>query len=94
MTDLFVKLQPGASADRIEGWEADPDGRAVLRVRVRARPVEGQANEALVRLIAEALDLPRSQVALVRGDRSRLKRLAISGLDDAAMRRRLGAVRS
>ena len=89
MADLFVKLQPGASADRIEGWETDPDGRALLKVRVRARPVEGQANDALVKLIAAALDLPRGQVTLARGDRSRLKRLAVSGLDEDEMRRRL-----
>ena len=76
MADLFVKLQPGASADRIEGWETDPDGRAVLKVRVRARPVEGQANDALVKLIAAALDLPRGQVSLARGDRSRPPRRA------------------
>lgn len=93
MADLFVKLQPGASADRIDGWEADADGRPILKVRVRARPVEGQANEALVRLIAGALDLPRGQVTLARGDRSRLKRLTVPGLDEEDMKRRLGAGR-
>ena len=93
MPDLFVRLQPGASADRIEGWETDPDGRAVLKVRVRARPVEGQANDALIRLIADALGLPRNGVTLARGDRSRLKRLAIQGLDEEDMKRRLGAGR-
>lgn len=90
MPDLFVKLQPGASADRIEGWEAGADGRPVLKVRVRARPVEGQANDALIRLIADALGLPRGQVALIRGDRSRLKRLSVSGLGEDEMKRRLG----
>ena len=91
MPDLFVRLQPGASADRIEGWETDPDGRAVLKVRVRARPVDGQANAALVRLVAEALGLPRSGVDLARGAQSRLKRLTVAGLDEAELRRRLGA---
>lgn len=89
MPDIFVKLTPGASADRIEGWETDPEGRDVLRVRLRARPVDGQANAALVKLIAHALDLPRSDVGLARGTRSRLKRLEIRGLDEAEMRRRL-----
>ena len=93
MPDLFVRLQPGASADRIEGWEADLENRAVLKVRVRAQPVEGQANAALIRLIADALGLPRSGVTLARGDRSRLKRLAIQGLDEEDMKRRLGAGR-
>lgn len=91
MADLFVKLQPGASADRIEGWEVDADGRPVLKVRVRARPVEGQANAALVRLVAEALGMPRSGVDLARGAQSRLKRLTVTGLDEAELRRRLGA---
>lgn len=92
MADLFVKLQPGASADRIEGWETDPEGRPVLKVRVRARPVDGAANDALIRLLAPALDLPRSAVTLERGGQSRLKRLAIAGLDQAEVKRRITAM--
>lgn len=91
MPDLFVKLQPGASADRIEGWQTDPDGRPVLKVRVRARPVDGQANDALLTLIAAALELPRGDIGLARGAQSRLKRLTVSGLDEEEMRRRLSA---
>lgn len=91
MADLFIKLQPGASADRIEGWETDPDGRPVLKVRVRARPVDGAANAALVRLLAQRLDLPQRDVELARGAQSRLKRVVVSGLDEAELRRRLGA---
>ncbi|MBX3478177.1 MAG: DUF167 domain-containing protein [Brevundimonas sp.] len=91
MADLFVKLQPGASADRIEGWETDPEGRPVLKVRVRARPVDGAANAALVRLLALALGVARSSVTLERGGQSRLKRLSIAGLDDVETKRRLDA---
>ncbi|WP_292136721.1 DUF167 domain-containing protein, partial [Brevundimonas sp.] len=47
MARLPIKLQPGASGDRIDGWDADPEGRPVLKVRVRARPVDGEANAAL-----------------------------------------------
>lgn len=90
MADLFVRLQPGAKLDRIDGWEADAEGREVLRIRLRARPVEGEANAALVRYIAEVLGLPRSAVTLARGDRSRLKRLSVEGLDNDGLRRRLG----
>jgi len=91
MTQLAIKLQPGASADRIDGWDTDPSGRAVLKVRVRARPIEGQANEALVTFLAKALDLPKSAVTLARGPQSRLKMLEIAGLDDAALRARIDA---
>lgn len=89
MASLFVRLQPGARIDRIDGWETDADGREALRLRLRARPVEGEANAALVRFLAEALGVPKSAVVLARGDRSRLKRLEVDGLDAAGIRARL-----
>jgi len=84
-------LTPGASVDRIEGWDTDPDGRTVLKVRVRARPIEGEANDALTRLLAKTLGLSRSSVVLERGGQSRLKRIAIEGLDDETLHDRLPA---
>lgn len=89
MISLAIKLQPGAAADRIDGWDTDPSGRAVLKVRVRARPIEGQANEALVKFLARALDLPKSAVTLARGNQSRLKMVDIAGLDDTGLRARI-----
>lgn len=59
-------------------------------MRVRARPVEGQANAALIALLAGALDLPRSRVTLDAGDQARIKRLRLEGLDAATVRARLG----
>lgn len=91
MTSLAIKLQPGASVDRIDGWDTDPSGRAVLKVRVRARPIEGQANEALMKFLAHALDVPKSAVVLARGSQSRLKMVEIAGLDDAVLRARIDA---
>lgn len=92
MADLFVKLTPGASLDRIDGWDVDADGRPVLKVRVRARPVEGEANTALLKLLAKSLGLPKSAVTLHRGGQSRLKRIAVDGLTDAAVRTNLTAL--
>jgi uncharacterized protein YggU (UPF0235/DUF167 family) len=92
MARLFVRLTPGAAQDRLDGWDSDPDGRPVLKVRVRARPIEGKANDALVKLVAAALKLPRSAVSLAQGDRSRVKRLEVDGLDDDAVRARLTAL--
>lgn len=88
---LPVRLTPGASADRIDGWDVDADGRPVLKVRVRARPVEGEANEALIRLLAKTLGAPRSSVSLARGGQSRLKMIEVAGLDDAELRARITA---
>jgi uncharacterized protein YggU (UPF0235/DUF167 family) len=88
-TRLPVRLTPGAASDRIDGWASDPDGRPVLRVRVRARPVEGEANAALLKLLAKALGVAKSAVALDRGGQSRLKMIAIAGLSDEDLRTRL-----
>lgn len=89
MARLAVKLTPRASADRIDGWDIDPDGRPVLKVRVRARPVEGEANAALIACLAKALGVPRRDVTLARGGQSRLKMIEVAGLDDENLRSRL-----
>lgn len=69
-----VRVTARAGRDGIEGVV---DGR--LRVRVAAAPVDGAANAAVERLVAEALGVPPSSVATVRGAASRLKVLAVTG---------------
>lgn len=93
-THLAIRLQPGAVADRIDGWDTDAEGRPVLRIRVRARPLEGEANAALILFLAKALDLPKSSIRLARGDRSRLKRLEIEGLDLSELNARMDRILS
>ena len=82
---LRVNVQPRASRTEIAGWRDD-----VLRVRVTAPPEDGRANAALIDLIAGALDVSKSHVAVVRGHASREKTLGIEGLTSAEVRRRLG----
>ncbi|WP_439470391.1 DUF167 family protein [Brevundimonas sp.] len=89
MTTLPIKLTPGASADRIDGWDTDPDGRPVLKVRVRARPIEGEANTALIKLLAKTLGVPKSAVSLARGGQSRTKMIAVEGLSEPELKARL-----
>lgn len=89
MTTLPIRLTPGASSDRIEGWDVDADGRPVLKVRVRARPVEGEANVALIKLIAKKLGVPKSAVTLARGGQSRTKMIAVAGLSGDEAKARL-----
>jgi hypothetical protein len=89
MANLPIRLTPGASIDRIDGWDVDPEGRPVLKVRVRARPIEGEANEALIKLLAKALGVPKSAVAIQRGGQSRTKILAVEGLSDPELKARL-----
>lgn len=89
MPHLPVRLTPGAATDRIDGWDVDPDGRPVLKVRVRARPVEGEANAALIKLMAKTLGVPKSAVSVDRGGQSRTKRLSIEGLSEDDLKSRL-----
>jgi uncharacterized protein (TIGR00251 family) len=68
MIVVKVRVQPGASKDEVVGWEDD-----LLRIRVRARAVEGKANKRLVEFLAEALGLRPRQVTLIKGEKSREK---------------------
>ena len=76
---LDVRLTPHGGRDAIEGIERRADGRVVLKARVRAAPVEGEANEALRRLVAKTLDVAPRQVDVVAGAMSRFKRLRVAG---------------
>ena len=80
-TRFLVRVQPRGSRNAIEGVR---DG--ALRVRLTAPPVEGQANEALVRLLAARLHVPKSAVRIVSGERGRVKRVAVRGVSADAVR--------
>ena len=80
---LAVRLTPRSDRDSIEGIEYLSDGRAVLKVRVRALPTAGEANVALARVLAKAVGVPRCNVVLVAGATARLKRLLILGNSSA-----------
>ena len=76
---LAVRLTPKSGCDAIDGVQEFGDGRPALMVRVRAAPADGEANTALIRLIAKAVGVPPRDVALVSGATGRFKRLLISG---------------
>ncbi len=82
-TLLSVKVQPRASKNEFAG-----ELGGELRVKVTAPPVDAAANEALIKLLADKLDWPRSRIELVRGHKSRHKVLKLAGLraEDAAAR--------
>ena len=77
---LAVKLQPRASKNEVVGLH---DG--CLKLRITAPPVEGAANEAVVRPVAETLGIPRRQVRLVSGSTGRRKVLEIEGVSEAQL---------
>jgi len=76
---LAVRVTPKGGRDALDGVERMADGQCVFKFRVRAAAADGGANEALRSLVARTLGVPPSQVSLVSGARSRLKRLKIQG---------------
>ena len=88
---LTVRLTPKSSRDGIDGIETLSDGRAVLKLRVRAVPEAGEANDALLRLLAKSLRLPSSAVALESGATARLKIVRIAG-ESSQLEARLAAL--
>jgi uncharacterized protein (TIGR00251 family) len=85
---LAIRLQPKSSAERIIGLAADAEGGVALKVAVTAPPEAGKANDALIRLVARLLDLPRRDVTLMLGASDRRKLLHLAG-DPAALLPRL-----
>ncbi len=88
---LLVRLTPKSSRDCIDGIEHLADGRAVLKIRVRAVPEAGAANDALIRVLAKALALPASAIKLQSGATGRLKSLQLVG-DLSVLAARLTAI--
>jgi uncharacterized protein (TIGR00251 family) len=81
---LTVRLTPKGGRDAVDGIETLSDGRAVLKARVRALPEDGEANAALIKLIAKAVGVSASRITVQSGHTSRLKVLKLEG-DGVAM---------
>ena len=88
---LAVRVQPGAKANELVGWTADANGAPVLKIRLRAAAVEGQANAALMEFLADSLNLRPRQITLLRGGKAREKLVRIDGLTVEQIAAHLGA---
>jgi hypothetical protein len=83
-TRLSVIATPRSHASQIVKWE-----NGVLYVRVTAPPIDDRANEAVVKLIADFLDLPKSSIYVAVGRASRLKSVTVRGLNGDELRARI-----
>ena len=88
---LAVRVTPRGGRDAVEGWTHDADGRPLLRVRVAAAASDGQANAAVIALLAKMLGRPRSSVRLTAGAGARVKRFDIEGIAPSELADRLGS---
>ncbi len=81
---LELKVIPNAPRNEVAGWLG-----AALKVKIHAPALEGRANDELLGFLAERLGVPRRNLTLLRGDKSRRKVVHITGLDSAGVRRSL-----
>ena len=84
---LTVKAVPRATKSEIAGVED-----TWVRVRVKAPPVDGKANEALVKFFAALFGVPKGAVSIISGDTARLKRVKITGMTAEKAKEALSAV--
>jgi len=80
-----IKVQPRASRNQIVG---EQDG--LLKIKLTAPPVEGEANQALVDYLASVLDTPRRNIMLIKGETSRNKIIAIKGMSRETFLHKIG----
>jgi uncharacterized protein (TIGR00251 family) len=76
---VALRVTPRGGRDDIDGLETLADGRAVIKVRVRAIAEDGAANRAVTELLAKALGVPKVKVRILSGATSRLKQFAVDG---------------
>jgi uncharacterized protein (TIGR00251 family) len=76
-----VRVQPRAARSAVEGTHG-----GALRVRLTSSPVDGAANEALIELLAERLDVPKRAVTIVSGATARTKLVQVNGINAARVR--------
>jgi hypothetical protein len=81
---LEVKVQPRSSRNQIVGEQA-----GVLKVKLTAPPVEGEANAALVDFLSGYLKVPRKDINLIKGETSRHKIIEILGISSEELMRKI-----
>ena len=74
---LPIRVTPRAAKPGIGGWRTGADGREELEIRVAEAPADGAANDAVIKLLAKALGVSRSELSIISGATSRHKRVAI-----------------
>ena len=86
MTTIRVHVIPNANIDKVVGEHCE-----AIKIKLRAPAVEGKANTALRRFLAEKLSIPQRAIVLEHGEKSRDKVIRIDGLTEEAIRRSLMA---
>ena len=69
---LDVQIKTNSKIDKIEGWHNNR-----LKIALKAEPIEGKANAALINFLAQTLNIPKSHIEITKGETSKLKTIAL-----------------
>lgn len=83
---LTIMVQPGAKKPKIE--EIDPF-RGSLRVKVKAKAQKGKANMELIKLLSKVLEVPTSEIIIIKGEKSRQKTVKIANYNKTELKKKL-----
>jgi uncharacterized protein len=84
MGRIVLYCQPGAKQTQCVGLH---DGKP--KIQLKAPPVDGAANKALIGFLSDVLGVPKSAITIALGASGRTKRVEVAGLDDEELSRRL-----
>lgn len=84
MTNFTVKVTPNASKNQLIGWK-----EGLLCLRIRGVPEKGRVNEELVAFLANLLNVAKSQITIISGHTSRIKRIQVEGFTEEKLQQRI-----
>ncbi len=82
---LWIYAQPKASKTQLVGWHGD-----AIKIRIAAPPVEGAANQELIRFLSKEIGVPRNAVAITSGTTAKRKRVRVEGMAESDVLGALG----
>ena len=81
---LFIRVQPNAKENKLDGFK-----EGILHIRIAAPPVEGKANEAVIKFLSKQLGVSKSKLSIERGLTGRTKTILIFGMSRGEVEKRL-----
>lgn len=82
---ISLYIQPNASKTEIIG-----EYNGALKIKIKAPPLEGRANDEIIAFLSKALNISKSKIEIIKGDRSRLKKILIHSLSQDLIKKALG----
>jgi uncharacterized protein (TIGR00251 family) len=85
---LSIRLKPASNKDEITGWMGD----GTLKIKVKAKPVEGQANASMINLLSKRLHIPKSRIEILMGEKTKQKTIRVQGISFEDLKKKIDEI--